>query len=162
MTQVEDFIDKWFRYVFDAKSTTGETTARSMISDIKAHPGIEKLIDNPSMLAAICILYHDGRELPRQRAEFYKKFISNLLFRRFKNDHERVNGYLKKLSLEMFTAGYRGIDRAPALVILKTEFTQGRMKPPPIICGDWRPNLRKSSRTAACSPSRRVSTISGI
>ena len=51
----------WFRYVFDAKSTTGETTARSMISDIKAHPGIEKLIDNPLMLAAICILYHDGR-----------------------------------------------------------------------------------------------------
>ena len=32
-------------------------------------------IDKPLMLAAICILYHDGRELPGQRAELYKNYM---------------------------------------------------------------------------------------
>jgi energy-coupling factor transporter ATP-binding protein EcfA2 len=122
MEQIEDFITRWFWHVYDPKSRIGKKTTHGMISDIKAHPGTEKLIDNPLMLTAICILYHDERELPDQRAELYKKFVNNLLFRRFKDDHERVHAFLKQLGFEMFTKGERGIDRSPAVSILGREY----------------------------------------
>ena len=64
MEQTEMFIRNWFRYVYSEGSRIGVKNAEGMISEIKAHPSIEKFIDNPLMLTAICILYHDGKELP--------------------------------------------------------------------------------------------------
>jgi formylglycine-generating enzyme required for sulfatase activity len=122
MDQVETFITKWFWSYYSSESRIGEKTTQGMISDIKTHPGIEKLIDNPLMLTAICILYHDERELPGQRAELYKKFISNLLFRRFRGEDERVHAYLKQLAFDMFTAGDRGIDRLAAIKLMRNEY----------------------------------------
>ncbi len=56
MEQVKDFIKKWFRFVYDNESKIGRKTSVDMIGEIKDHPGIERLIDNPLMLTAICIL----------------------------------------------------------------------------------------------------------
>ena len=64
-------------------SGIGSKNADAMIHEVKVHPAIDKLSNNPLMLTAICILYHDNKELPGQRAELYKKFIDNLLYRRF-------------------------------------------------------------------------------
>jgi hypothetical protein len=122
MAQVEKFITKWFWSVYSSESKIGEKTTQGMISDIKTHPGVAKLIDNPLMLTAICILYHDERELPGQRADLYKKFISNLLFRRFRGEDEKVHAYLKKLAFDMFTANDRGVDRVDAIKILRNEY----------------------------------------
>ncbi|MDR4499250.1 MAG: NACHT domain-containing protein [Candidatus Scalindua sp.] len=76
--QIEEFIRKWFYYVYSEGSKIGEKNAEAMISEMKDHPALVMLTDNPLMLTAICILYHDGKELPGQRAELYKKFIDNL------------------------------------------------------------------------------------
>jgi formylglycine-generating enzyme required for sulfatase activity len=122
MGQVEEFIAKWFRFVFDAKSKIGAKTAQDMTSEIKAHPGTDALIDNPLMLTAVCILYHDGKELPGQRAELYKKFIANLLSRRFKEEHGRVYAFLQKIAAATFNKGERGFDREPALLVLGEEY----------------------------------------
>ena len=122
LAQREEFITKWFRYVHSPGSETGEKTAQAMIGEIRTHPGVEKLIDNPLMLTAVCILYHDGRELPGQRAELYKKIVTNLLFRRFREESERVHAFLKNLSLSMFSEGSRCIDRQPAIEILSREY----------------------------------------
>lgn len=119
MKQVEDFIIRWFEYIFDRESRIGKKTAQSMISEITDHPGVEKLIDNPLMLTAVCILYHDERELPSQRAELYKKFVDNLLYRRF-DDPEKVHRFLTSLAFHMHhDLKKRGIDRSPALDILE-------------------------------------------
>ncbi|MGA1869621.1 MAG: NACHT domain-containing protein [bacterium] len=117
MGQVEEFIMKWFRNVFDAESQIGERTALDMIGEIKSHPSIDRLIDNPLLLSAICILYHDGKALPGQRAELYKKFTTNLLYRRF-SDPENIRYFLMALALEMHTKRARGIDRKDAVRLL--------------------------------------------
>ena len=122
LPQREEFITKWFRYAHSPGSETGERTAQAMIGEIRTHPGVEKLIDNPLMLTAVCILYHDGRELPGQRAELYRKIVTNLLFRRFREESERVHAFLKNLSFSMFNDGSRGIDRQPAIEILGREY----------------------------------------
>ncbi|MCP4106309.1 MAG: SUMF1/EgtB/PvdO family nonheme iron enzyme [Desulfobacteraceae bacterium] len=129
MEQVEDYITKWFRFVYDEDSKIGMKTASDMISEIKDHPGIERLIDNPLMLTAICILYHDGRELPGQRAELYKKFVGNLLFRRFPDEYEKVHNFLMTLAFKMHTEGIRGIDRTPAIEILGSVYEGEKDEP---------------------------------
>ena len=118
MEQVKEFIRKWFTYLYPGTSGIGSKNAEAMIGEVKAHPAIEQLIDNPLMLTAICILYHDGKELPGQRAELYKKFVDNLLYRRF-DDSEMVHDYLKTLAFKMHSEGIRAVDRAFAVGVLK-------------------------------------------
>ncbi|MCP4104861.1 MAG: SUMF1/EgtB/PvdO family nonheme iron enzyme [Desulfobacteraceae bacterium] len=122
MEQVEEFVRKWFRFVYDDESKIGRKTAAGMIGEIKDHPGIGRLIENPLMLTAICILYHDGKVLPGQRAELYKKFVNSLLFRRFPHDYEKVHIFLMTLAFKMHTQGVRGIDRADAVEVLRNVY----------------------------------------
>ncbi|MDM8544538.1 SUMF1/EgtB/PvdO family nonheme iron enzyme [Desulfococcaceae bacterium HSG9] len=121
--QVETFITRWFGNVYGSRSKIGHRTALDMIGEINDHPGVERLIDNPLMLTAICILYHDGGELPGQRAELYKKFVNNLLCRRF-DDPEKVHRFLMALALEMHTKHDKGMDRADAVKILQNVYAQ--------------------------------------
>ncbi len=114
MNQVNLFIQKWFAYLYGGGLGKGGKTAQAMISEIKDHAAIKQLIDNPLMLTAICILYHDEKELPGQRAELYKKFVDNLLYRRFP-DYEKVHNYLKRLAFKMHTGNVRAIDRSFAV-----------------------------------------------
>ncbi len=118
MGQVKVFIKKWFQFVYSASSQIGKKTAVDMMSEIKDHPVIGQLINNPLMLTAVCILYHDGKELPGQRAELYKKFVNNLLYRRF-SDPERIHAFLKLLAFKMHSKRDKGVDRAFAIAMLK-------------------------------------------
>ncbi len=127
MEQVQEFIRRWFSYIYHQGSKIGERTADSMISEIKIHPGISALIDNPLMLTAICILYHDGKELPGQRAELYKNFIENLLYKRF-DDPEKIYEFLKTLAFKMHTEELRGVDRSFAIEALKSVYEKEGMK----------------------------------
>lgn len=117
--QTETFIKNWFRYVYAEGSKIGSKNADGMISEIQAHPSIGQFIDNPLMLTAICILYHDGKELPGQRAELYNKFIENMLYRRF-SDYEKVREFLMELAFDMhYNRRTKGIDKQDALKVLQ-------------------------------------------
>ncbi|MDM8541824.1 SUMF1/EgtB/PvdO family nonheme iron enzyme [Desulfococcaceae bacterium HSG9] len=121
--QVNLFINKWFTHFYPGTSGIGRKNADAMISAIRTHPAIDKLTDTPLMLTAICILYHDGKELPDQRAELYKKFIDNMLYRRF-SDSERVHQYLKTLAFEMHEKGVTAEDRNFAEQVLQEIYTR--------------------------------------
>lgn len=116
--QVEEFINKWFQYVYSQSSKIGGKNAQKMIDEMKVHPSVKQLTNNPLMLTAICILYHDGKELPGQRAELYKKFIENLLYRRFR-EYEKIHEFLMSLAFEMHTKKTKGVDRVFAIDVLK-------------------------------------------
>ena len=117
--QVELFIERWFTYLYPGTYSAGGKNAAAMIDDIQGHPATEELVENPLMLTAVCILYHDKKELPEQRAELYQKFIDNMLFRRFPEDPEPVRDFLSTLALRMHTKRIRSADRLFALDILK-------------------------------------------
>ena len=88
--QIDTFIRKWFNFIYSKGVEVGKKTADEMIGEIGAHSSINELTETPLMLTAICILYYDGRKLPDQRAELYKKFVDNLIFKRF-DDPEKVS-----------------------------------------------------------------------
>jgi predicted MPP superfamily phosphohydrolase len=114
MKQVESFIRKWFQYMYLESTGLAGKTADAMISEIKEHKAVEKLIENPLMLTAICILYYGGKELPGQRAELYKKFVNNLLHRRF-DEPENIRDFLSTLAFRMHELGVRGVDKVLAV-----------------------------------------------
>ena len=122
MEQIEAFIVKWFANVAEGATRGTRKTAREMIGEIKGHPTIDRLIDNPLILTAICLLYHDKKELPGQRAELYQKFIDNLLHRRF-DEPERIKNFLMDLAHEMhIKLKSRGIGQLKALEVLGREY----------------------------------------
>lgn len=124
--QQETFVRRWFANVEGSESQAGRKTAEEMISEIRDNPGVRNLKDNPLMLTAICILYYDQKELPGQRAELYKKFVDNMLHRRF-NDPEKVHNFLMTLARKMHMNRRKGIDKQPALEILGRVWPKGGM-----------------------------------
>jgi len=122
MEQIERFVHKWFAHVYSRKSELISKTADDMIGEIKSHSSIGRLTDTPLMLTAICLLYHDDRELPGQRAELYHKFVNNLLYRRFR-DPGKVRNFLMELAHDMHKHRVKGIDRHRAVDILCQKYT---------------------------------------
>ena len=123
--QIHEFINNWFLHVYSESEIIGKRNAKDMIAEINGHEAIHKLVDNPLMLTAICILYHDGRELPNQRAELYKKFIDNMVYRRF-DEPEKIQTFLRILANDMHKEGTKSVDRSFALKRLASVF---RIKP---------------------------------
>ncbi len=120
MKQVDIFIRKWFHQAEQSKTDRVTKTAEQMISEIRDNPGVERLIYNPLMLTAVCILYYDKRELPSQRAELYSKFVENMLHRgkRFP-DPELVHIFLRSLAYSNHIRKKKGCDIQSALALLK-------------------------------------------
>jgi hypothetical protein len=127
--QVESFIRKWFQYIYTASTAAGSKTAQAMISEVRAHPAIDQLIENPLLLTATCILYYGGKQLPGQRAELYKKFVNNLLHRRF-DEPEKILTFLSALAFRMFEAQYRGADKFFAVEALEGVFRRTEQEEP--------------------------------
>ncbi len=121
--QVDQFIKRWFNFVYSKGDEVGKKTAEEMIGEIVAHSGISQLTETPLMLTAICILYYDGRRLPDQRAELYNKFVDNLIYRRYP-DPEKVSNFLNELAFEVHVTGKRGFDSDEALKVLGRHYTK--------------------------------------
>ena len=129
--QVEEFIHRWFAHIYSASLALGGKTARAMIHEVRAHPAVDQLIDNPLLLTATCILYYGGKSLPGQRAELYKKFVANMLHRRFPDDTENVLTFLSTLAFRMFESHVRGVDKMFAVEVLENIYRQAADVPSP-------------------------------
>ena len=123
MEQVEGFVSKWFEHIYHHGSEVAEKMANEMIGEIRSHDSVSQLLDTPLMLTAICILYYDGRKLPEQRSEFYKKFVENLIYRRF-DDPEKVSDFLRHLAFAVHRTRKRGFDKAFALSEMRKVYLQ--------------------------------------
>ncbi|WP_028315860.1 SUMF1/EgtB/PvdO family nonheme iron enzyme [Desulfatibacillum aliphaticivorans] len=119
--QIQEFINKWFTFVISKALTMGERTAQDLIAGIQGHESISELTQSPLMLTAICLLYYNDKELPGQRAELYKKFVDNLLARRFKNPGP-VKDFLSAFAWEMHKKHEKSEGQAFALDILSRFF----------------------------------------
>ena len=111
--QVKLFVRQWFDYFYPGTTGVGKKNAKAMLGDINGHPAIEKLTVNPLMLTAMCLLYMDQKELPDQRAELLKKFIDNMIWRRF-DGPETALDHLKNLAHEMHRKRVKEVDNGTA------------------------------------------------
>lgn len=126
MSQVEAFIRKWFQFVYENEQHGEVKTAQDLIGEIKAHPSIDELIDSPLMLTAICLLYNDDMELPGQRAELYDRFVSNLLYKRFHGEAQKVRNFLMDMAKQTHEKREKNISRVEAVAILGDEYKKAK------------------------------------
>ncbi|MDO9265349.1 MAG: SUMF1/EgtB/PvdO family nonheme iron enzyme, partial [Desulfosalsimonadaceae bacterium] len=80
----------------------------------------------PLMLTAICLLYNDDKELPGQRAELYDRFITNLLYKRFGSEAQKVRNFLTELALNTHEKHTKIISRVDAVKILGQDFKKDK------------------------------------
>ncbi len=120
MKQIEIFVSKWFKYTLYTNSNRNNQIATNMIEEIKNTPRVKQLINNPLVLTAICILYHEEKKLPEQRADLYRRLVNNLFYRRFGND-QKPPEFLKTLAFRMNENVVReGIEKSDAINIMRT------------------------------------------
>ena len=119
--QIQEFIQKWFAFVNLKASGMGARTAQDFIAGIRDHESIDELTQSPLMLTAICLLYYNDKELPGQRAELYKKFVDNLLARRF-DDPGPVMDFLSAFAWKMHEKHAKAEDQTFALNLLAQAF----------------------------------------
>lgn len=86
--QIEKFLPRWCRASINAEelglSKAGverETTriTNSILDAIAANPGVRRLAKNPLLLTLMAAMKQRGIDLPRNRAELYKKVTETLL-----------------------------------------------------------------------------------
>jgi formylglycine-generating enzyme required for sulfatase activity len=123
--QQEQFITRWCEVMYVKTPGEGAKIAVEMKAEIKGHDAIGALVENPLMLTTVCILKYEGERLPDQRAELYRKFIENLVHRRF-SDPEKILDVLQNLGFNMQKDGEKGIDRCDALKVVRNVFSQER------------------------------------
>ncbi|HEX3019251.1 MAG TPA: SUMF1/EgtB/PvdO family nonheme iron enzyme [Chitinispirillaceae bacterium] len=121
--QIKLFVNRWCEHVFVKQPIEGRKSAEELCLELQSHEAVSALIENPLMLTTVCILYYEGEKLPEQRAELYRKFVENLVKRRFA-ESDRFLEVLKGFGFKMQESGEKGIGRNDALAIVKKTFRQ--------------------------------------
>ena len=120
-SQIQRFVRQWFDYFYPGTEGLGKKTAEKLLGSIDDHPAVQQLTVNPLMLTAICLLYMDNKELPEQRAELFRKFIDNMIWRRF-DDPEPMRDRLKDLAHTMHSRRVRLVDKCVAVQAVSKSF----------------------------------------
>ncbi len=133
--KVEGFISDWFRAVSGQAEGTAEVTAGDMITEIRLHEHVSIFTQNPLLLTAVCILYQDGKRIPDQRAELYRRIVENLLYRRFHDPLdtgrvEKIQDYFMRLAFTMQKENVRNMEAAEAQEMLKEIFPAKQAETP--------------------------------
>lgn len=119
--QINLFVKLWCEHVLIKRPAEGWKIAKDLCGELQTHQEVKFLIENPLMLTTICILYYEGEKLPEQRAELYRKFVENLVRRRF-YEPDRILEILKGFGFTMQERGEKGIGRNDALAIVKKTY----------------------------------------
>jgi formylglycine-generating enzyme required for sulfatase activity/predicted MPP superfamily phosphohydrolase len=123
--KIHKFIADWFRAVSGDAVGLADVTAEDMTASVDAHEHVSAFVQTPLLLTAVCILYQDGKRLPDQRADLYRRIVDNLLYRRFHDPArpdrvEQVQDYLMQLAFTMQKENLKSLDRGEAVAVLQS------------------------------------------
>jgi hypothetical protein len=98
-------VNKWFTILNDDLDEGGRV-ASAMLAQLGALPSIERLISNPLLLTAICIVYSEGKRLPQDLYELYDRMVDTVLHNRLSDPMrvELIRSRLRALAYGMHTS----------------------------------------------------------
>ncbi len=81
----EKFLEKWFFAIFgpDEESEWIQRTRSNLLLDLKKHPHVRELTNNPLLLSMVATVSQEGQRLPERRTTLYEKAVHSLLSRRY-------------------------------------------------------------------------------
>jgi len=115
--QITNFIKNYYTTYLSDNLAFSEQISKNLIATIQNNPSISFMADNPLLLTELCIIYHEGKELPEQEAILYSRVINNLISRRF-SDSDKIIEFLENLAFYMLSNSYTAIDKIDAIQIL--------------------------------------------
>ena len=113
------FINAWFKYLFMEDPGEGRKRSLGLIQEMQGREELERFVDTPLMLTAVCILYHNGKRLPQHRAELYLRFTEHLLVNRFGEEWAWIRAFLARMAHGMQEQNVSEIGRKEALQYLE-------------------------------------------
>ena len=97
---------RWF-VALPSTSTDGRQIAAAMLEQVRALPDdVAALAANPLLLTAICIIYGEGKQLPKDKHDLYHRIVNTSLYSRYVRDPrviELVRARLAAVALGMHT-----------------------------------------------------------
>ncbi|MCY2986686.1 MAG: SUMF1/EgtB/PvdO family nonheme iron enzyme [Planctomycetota bacterium] len=77
---------RWF-VALPKTSSEGRQVATAMLDQVRQLSGdMAKLLANPLLLTAICIIYGEGKELPQDQHDLYDRIVNTVLHSRYARD----------------------------------------------------------------------------
>jgi formylglycine-generating enzyme required for sulfatase activity len=120
----ELLVRRWF-HILEVSSETGADSARKMIADMRGRDELGTFAANPLLLTAMCVVYHEGRRLPQDKADLYARTVERVLFNRYPDPQavDLVQARLSAIAYGMHTG--EGLDEQRTIPL--AEVTYGDM-----------------------------------
>ena len=94
----ELLVRRWFHCLTE-RAEDAEAKVKQMLGNIALRQDIQALTANPMLLTAICIVYHQGQQLPHGRYDLYDRIVDNVLYNRFPEDREVIDPVRNRLAV---------------------------------------------------------------
>ncbi len=153
----ELFIRRWYQAV-DPAEADDLSAALLRHLDERQDEGIAEMRQNPMLLTALCVKFHEGRRLPKDVYELYDKVIDQVLYGRYHEttDEQRIRRQLAAIALGMHTGEGVGAPRVtPAAAVTLTEVDK-------ILTLQAKHESRAESADAATEKREALLTTSGL
>jgi hypothetical protein len=97
-------VRRWF-HVLEPNAEQADRTARAMLDHVRGREELLPVAANPMLLTAMCIVYHEGRRLPQDKADLYRRTVDKVLYNRYPSPEviERVRERLSVIAYGMHT-----------------------------------------------------------
>ncbi len=89
-------VERWFS-VLPKYSSGASTEAQLMMRAVRGIPRVSELVASPLLLTAVCIVYEQGGELPKDIHDLYNSVVRCSLNARYKNDKVVVHIHRRQL-----------------------------------------------------------------
>ncbi|MEZ5594059.1 MAG: hypothetical protein R3F53_26520 [Gammaproteobacteria bacterium] len=94
----ELFVKRWFNAV------ASQTNMGELLNELQQREDLRELRENPLLLTAVCVKYHNQKRLPQDIHDLYQSIVEQVLYSRFKggsNAREAIARRLEVIALGM-------------------------------------------------------------
>jgi len=77
-------VRRWFG-VLSPDSDENGSPADQMLANIAQRGELSPLVSNPMLLTAMCVIFNQGKRLPRDKHELYHRILDNVLYNRYRD-----------------------------------------------------------------------------
>ncbi|MFM7071777.1 MAG: NACHT domain-containing protein, partial [Planctomycetota bacterium] len=106
-------VRRWFARLSESLSK-GLETADAMLHHLQGQQHLDELATNPLLLTAMCVIYDEGKRLPQDKYDLYRRIVATVLQKRYSSSREKVDmirGRLEAVALGMHTGDGLGEER---------------------------------------------------
>jgi len=104
------FVKRWF------KAVGSQADVNELLDELQTREDLRELRENPLLLTAVCVKYHNQKRLPQDIHDLYQSIVEQVLYSRFRggrNERDAIARQLEVIALGMHAGSKAEPRRAP-------------------------------------------------